>query len=46
MKTFKILTYNIFDEPQNIKLGDKVVTRIPYVKEYSSYYKINNHYYA
>ena len=46
MKSLKILTYDVFDQPKNIRLGDKVVTRIPYTKEYSVYYKINNHYYA
>ena len=46
MKTLKILTYDVFDQPKNIRLGDKVVTRIPYVKEYTNYCKIGDHYYA
>ena len=50
MNTIKFTNFNIHNIPQTILLykNNKLITlnKINYSKEYSTYYKINNHCYA
>jgi hypothetical protein len=46
MRKLKTLTYDVFGTPESYNLDGEIVTRIPYVKQYTNYYKIKGHYYA